>query len=91
MRNFTEVAKELAAILIAYGGIIRVARRNLNEAMGKLVDAFHTKVLRARKSLAQVADRGVERGFRGGAHLRHRRDGRGRLWRGVDRGHQQGA
>jgi hypothetical protein len=43
MADFVEVAKQLAAISIAYAGIVVAARRNLNEAMGRLVDAFHTK------------------------------------------------
>ncbi|MGH3860196.1 hypothetical protein [Actinokineospora sp.] len=43
MTDFTIIAKEMSAISIAYGAIIKTARVNLNEAMGKLVDAFHHK------------------------------------------------
>lgn len=41
--KFTEIARELSAIPVAYAGIISSARKNLNEAMGKLVDAFNHK------------------------------------------------
>jgi hypothetical protein len=43
MADFTEIAKEFSAIPIAYGAIIATARKNLNDVMGKLVDAFHHK------------------------------------------------
>ncbi|GAA2994820.1 hypothetical protein [Actinokineospora diospyrosa] len=41
--DFTQVTRELAALAIAYAGVVKAARTNLNEAMGTLVDAFHAK------------------------------------------------
>lgn len=41
--NFEPVAKELEETLAAYGALIIKARKALDEAMGALVDAFHTK------------------------------------------------
>jgi hypothetical protein len=41
--KFTEIAKELSAVPIAYAAIIKTARDNMNGAMGKLVDAFQQK------------------------------------------------
>lgn len=38
-----EITAEMAVVLLRYGSTIKAARKSLDEAMLKLVDAFHTK------------------------------------------------
>ncbi|MFJ8914127.1 hypothetical protein [Amycolatopsis sp. NPDC102389] len=43
MEDFCPLAEELAKLMTAYAGIIVKAREDLNEVMGRLVDAVHDK------------------------------------------------
>ncbi|SDD43432.1 hypothetical protein SAMN05216174_11140 [Actinokineospora iranica] len=54
MKDFNRIAVELAAVLLEYGGVIDAARKSLNNAMGKLVDAFHRKFYANENPLEKV-------------------------------------
>ena len=43
MKDYTEIAKELCQVVLAYAGVISVARRNLDDVMGKFLAACEKK------------------------------------------------
>jgi hypothetical protein len=59
MNDFTQIAKEVSAIPLAYAGIITTARRNLNEAMFQLVNAFNHNFYTRESPMVKVLVKGL--------------------------------
>lgn len=58
-KDFGNIAVEMVPVLLAYSSIIVAARRNLNEAMGQMVDAFHTKFYARENSIGPFIAAGL--------------------------------